>query len=202
MGVPLKAGDHLGMYAMFDNQTGHDVEAAYLRVTLLYTPKKGNNPLSVLPLYVDVNNVIGGVTTFDVPPGKSTHSYTFELPVGVRVIAVGGHLHDYGSEVRLEDAESGKVLANLKAKRDDKGHVESVGRFIFGFGPDALHLEPKHRYRVVAEYENPTRDTVKAGGMGHINGAIVPDDMAKWPALNPNDPLIKKDVTTLPGGGM
>jgi hypothetical protein len=188
------------MYAMFDNQTGKDVPAAYLHVTLLYTPKKGNSPLSVLPLYVDVNNVIGGVTTFDVPPGKSSHSYTFEVPVGVRVIAVGGHLHDYGSEVRLEDAESGKVLASLKAKRDDKGRVESVGRFVFGFGPDALHLLPRHRYRVVADYMNPTSDTIKAGGMGHINGAIVPDEMSKWPALDRNDPMVRKDMTTLAGG--
>src|SRR5581483_1474156 len=169
LGVPLERGAHLGMYAMFHNETGRDVDGAYLRVTLLYTPKAGNHPVNVLPLYIDVNNVIGGVTTFDIPPGKSMRSYEFELPTGVRVIGVGGHLHDYGVAVRLEDAETGKVLVRLKAKRDDKGRVTGVGRFIFGFNNDALHLLPHHRYRVVGEYDNPTGEVVKDGGMAHIN---------------------------------
>lgn len=201
LGVPLERGAHLGMYAMFHNETGRDVDGAYLRVTLLYTPKAGNHPVNVLPLYIDVNNVIGGVTTFDIPPGKSTRSYEFELPTGVRVIGVGGHLHDYGVAVRLEDAETGKVLVRLKAKRDAKGHVTSVGRFIFGFNNDALHLLPHHRYRVVGEYDNPTGEVVKDGGMAHINGAIIPDDIAQWPALDPNDPLVQKDLATLPSSG-
>ncbi|MBX6331085.1 MAG: hypothetical protein IRY91_04480 [Gemmatimonadaceae bacterium] len=198
LGVPLHPGEKLGMYAMFHNETGKDVDGAYLRLTLLYTPQKGNHPVEVLPFYVDVNNVIGGQTWFDVPPGKSTHSYTFELPVGVKLIGVGGHLHDYGSAVMLEDAKTGKVLVRLKAKRDDAGHVKGVGRFIFGFNSDALHLEAHHPYRVVAEYDNPTKETFKDGGMGHINGAIIPDDMSKWPKLDLSDPLVQKDIATLP----
>jgi hypothetical protein len=35
LAVPLKEGEHLGMYAMFDNETGKDVEA-YLRLTIPY----------------------------------------------------------------------------------------------------------------------------------------------------------------------
>lgn len=198
LGVPLERGEKLGMYMMWHNDVGHDIRDAYLKVTLLYTPRAGNHVTSVLPLYVDVNNVIGGRTDFDLPPGKSSQSYEFELPVGVRLIGVGGHLHDYGTSVRLEDAESGKVLVRLKAKRDDAGHVSGVGRFIFGFNADALHLEAHHRYRVVGEYDNPTGKTIVDGGMAHINGAIVPDDMSKWPRLDPNDPMIQKDIATLP----
>jgi hypothetical protein len=198
LGVPLEMGEHLGMYAMFHNETGKDVDAAYLKLTLLYIPKQGNNPTNVFPFYVDVNNVIGGQTWFDVPPGKSSKSYEFELPVGIRIIGVGGHLHDYGSAVELQDGKTGKVLVRLKAKRDKEGHVEGVGRFIFGFNSDALHLEANHPYRVVAQYDNPTKETFRDGGMGHINGAIVPDDISKWPALDPNDPLVRKDIATLP----
>lgn len=198
MGVPMSAGEKLGMYAMFHNETGKDIDSAYLEVTLLYTPSKEHDILSVMPFYVDVNNHIGGVTTFDVPPGKSTHSYQFELPIGGKLVGIGGHLHDYGSSLELEDASTGKVLARLKARRDHDGHVEGVGRFIFGFNSDALRLQAHHAYRVVAEYDNPTKETFKDGGMGHINGAFVPDDGSTWPKLDLADPLVKLDIATLP----
>ena len=202
LAVPLKPGEHLGMYAMFDNETGKDVDA-YLRLTIPYvSTDDGSKPKAVLPLYVDVNNVIGGETSFDVPPGKSKKSYEFELPASVRVLAVGGHLHDYGKSVSLEDVESGKVLVKLKAKRDDDGHVEGVGRFVFGYNTDALHLLAGHRYRVVGEYDNPTDSTIEDGGMAHINGAIIPDDMSKWPVLDRNDPQVRKDIASLPTGGV
>lgn len=198
MGVPMHLGDKLGMYAMFHNETGKDIPAAYLEVTLLYTPAKGHSVLSVMPFYVDVNNHIGATTTFDVPPGKSTHSYEFELPIGGKLVGIGGHLHDYGSSLELEDATNGKVLARLKARRDHDGRVEGVGRFMFGFNSDALALEAHHPYRVVADYDNPTKDTFKDGGMGHINGAFVPDKGAAWPTLDLTDPLVKRDIATLP----
>src|SRR5918911_3674783 len=85
VGVPLRPGARLGMYAAWHNDTGRDIGAAYLRVTLRWTPRR-SHPTPVLPLYVDVNNVIGGVTTFDLPPGKSTRSYEFTLRVGGRLI--------------------------------------------------------------------------------------------------------------------
>lgn len=198
MGVPMHVGEKLGMYAMFHNETGKDIDAAYLEVTLLYTPAKGHNVLAVMPFYVDVNNHIGGVTTFDVPPGKSKHSYEFELPIGGKLVGIGGHIHDYGSSLELQDAATGKVLARLKAKRDRDGRVSGVGRFIFGFNSDALALQAHHPYRVIAEYDNPTNETFKAGGMGHINGAFVPDQGAAWPKLDLSDPLVKRDIATLP----
>jgi len=202
LAVPLKDGEHLGMYAMFDNETGKDVDA-YLRVTIPYvSTATGKKPRAVLPLYIDVNNVIGGTTTFDVPPGKSKHSFEFVIPTSVRVLAVGGHMHDYGESVSLEDAETGKVLVKLKAKRDKQGHVEGVGRFVFGYNTDALHLVAGHRYRVVGEYDNPSDSVAKDGGMAHINGAVVPDDVSKWPVLDPNDPLVQKDIASLPTGGV
>ena len=198
MGVPLRRGDHLGMYTMFHNETGKDIDAAYIEVTLLYTPRKGHDVLPVMPFYVDVNNHIGGATTFDVPPGKSTRSYEFQLPIGGKLVGIGGHIHDYGTSLELEDAANGKVLARLRARRDKDGLVQGVGRFIFGFNSDALKLEAHHPYRVLANYDNPTDSTFKDGGMGHINGAFVPEDGAAWPKLDPNDPLVKRDIAALP----
>ena len=197
VGVPLAKGQHLGVYAMWHNDSGRDIHNAYLKMTLSFIPKaKLQNP--VLPMYVDVNNHIGGVTTFDVPPGKSTRAYEFEFPLSGRLIGIGGHLHDYGVAVRFEDAETGKVLVRLKSDRDDRGEISKVGRFIWGFHEEALAIDAHHKYRVVTEYDNPTRKNIAAGGMGHINGVFSPNDMAEWPALDLANADIKLDIATLP----
>jgi len=200
VGVPLARGEHLGVYALLHNETGREIRSAYLRVTLTYTPAT-RHTMSVFPLYVDVNNVIGGVTTFDLPPGKSVKSYEFTFPIEGRLVAVGGHMHDYGTSVRLEDAASGKVLVRLKARRDTAGRVEGVGRFIWGFNGEGLRIEAGHRYRVVAVYENPTGRTIEQGGMGHINGVFQPDDIQRWPRLDLSDPVTQEDLATLPLAG-
>lgn len=197
VGVPLAKGQHLGVYAMWHNDTGKDIHNAYLKMTLAYIPKaRLQNP--VYPMYVDVNNHIGGVTTFDVPPGKSTRSYEFEFPLSGRLIGIGGHLHDYGVAVRFEDAETGKVLVRLKSDRNDKGEISKVGRFIWGFHEEALPIEANHKYRVVAEYDNPTGKLIPDGGMGHINGVFSPDDIAQWPKLDPKNPEVERDIAALP----
>jgi hypothetical protein len=182
---------------MWHNDSGHDIHNAYLKMTLAFIPKaRLQNP--VLPLYVDVNNHIGGVTTFDLPPGKSTRAYDFEFPLSGRLIGIGGHLHDYGVAVRFEDAETGKVLVRLKSDRDSKGEISKVGRFIWGFHEEALPIEAHHKYRVVAEYDNPTGKTIAQGGMGHINGVFSPNDMADWPVLDLANADIQRDIATLP----
>jgi hypothetical protein len=197
VGVPLAKGQHLGVYAMWHNDSGRDIHNAYLRMTLPYIPKSRlQNP--VLPMYVDVNNHIGGVTTFDVPPGKSTRAFEFEFPLSGRLIGIGGHLHDYGAAMRFEDAETGKVLVRLKSDRDKNGEISKVGRFIWGFHEEALPIEAHHKYRVVAEYENPTGKTIPQGGMGHINGVFSPDNMAEWPVLDLANTDVQRDIQTLP----
>ncbi len=197
VGVPLAKGQHLGVYAMWHNDSGHDIHNAYLKMTLAWIPKSRlQNP--VLPMYVDVNNHIGGVTTFDVPPGKSTQIYEFEFPLSGRLIGIGGHLHDFGAVVRFEDAVTGKVLVRLKSDRDQNGEISKVGRFIWGFHEEALPIEAHHLYRVVAEYDNPTGKNILAGGMGHINGVFSPNDMSEWPVLDLANADIKRDIETLP----
>jgi hypothetical protein len=200
VGVPLAKGQHLGVYAMWHNDSGRDIHGAYLKMTLAFIPKSRlQNP--VLPLYVDVNNHIGGVTTFDLPSGKSSRAYDFEFPLNGRLIGIGGHLHDYGVAVRFEDAETGKVLVRLKANRRDNGEISKVGRFIWGFHEEALPIEAHHKYRVIAEYDNPTGKTIAQGGMGHINGAFSPSDMAEWPVLDLANADVKRDIETLPSYG-
>jgi hypothetical protein len=198
IGVPMKPGMRLGMYVAWHNDTGKDLDDVYLNITMLWTPKNQNPPpVNALPIYMDVNLTVGGSNTFDVPPGRSTKAYEFTLPVGGRLLGVGGHMHDYGSRVRLEDAATGKVLTQVVAERGPDGKLVKMSRKLFGVTGDGLKLKAGRRYRVVGQYDNPTGERRVKGAMAHMVGLFVPDDMKRWPAINPQDPTYQRDLASL-----
>jgi hypothetical protein len=198
IGVPLKAGTRLGMYVAWHNSTGKDLHGVYMKLTMLWTPKNQNPPpVNVMPIYMDVNLTVGGHNTFDVPPGRSEKAHEFTMPISGRLLGIGGHLHNYGVSVRLEDAESGKVLTMVKATRDSAGRLLKVSRKLLGVTGDGLKLKANHRYRVVGEYDNPTNITEKRGAMAHMSGIFAPDDMRKWPAIDPANPDYQRDLVSL-----
>jgi hypothetical protein len=198
IGVPVRPGSDLGMYIAWHNATGARIEEAYFQLTLSWIPKNQvPQPVSGLPVYFDVNLTIGGTNTYDIPAGRSEKSYEFIVPVSGRLLGVGGHMHDYGVEVRLEDAESGKVITTIKAEVDSNGWVTDLERHLFGVRGRGKKLEGDHRYRVVAVYENPTGSTLELGAMAHMVGLFAPDDIDKWPAIDLNDPVYQKDLASL-----
>src|SRR5439155_23178007 len=114
-----------------------------------------------------------------------------------RLLGVGGHMHDYGVRVQLQDAETGKVLTSVQTTRDSAGKVHKVSRRLFGVSGEGLRLRANHKYRVVGEYDNPTNQTLIKGAMAHMVGLFVPDDMNAWPAIDPKDPLYQRDLASL-----
>jgi len=150
---------------------------------------------AVMPVYLDVNNDVGGDNTFDIPPGKSSKAFEFKASVGGQLIAITGHLHDYGAALRLEDAETDEVLVRLPSRRDPDGKILGVAQKVFLFRPIRLH--DGHRYRVVAEYDSPLKHTIEKGAMGNIDGVFAPDSPLRWPAIDPNDPTFRKDIESL-----
>ena len=198
IGVPVRPGSDLGMYIAWHNDTGAEMHDVYFRMALNWTPRNQvPQPQSSMPVYFDVNLTVGGTNTFDIPPGRSEKAYEFTLPVGGRLLGVGGHMHDLGYEVRLEDAESDKVIAVVKAERDEDGRVLGMERSLFGVSGRGKKLEADHRYRVVGVYDNPMDMTIDLGAMAHMVGLFVPDDMKKWPAVDPADPEYQKDLASL-----
>jgi hypothetical protein len=106
-------------------------------------------------------------------------------------------MHDYGTRVRLEEVESGKVLTQVVAQRDSAGKLVKVSRKLFGVSGEGLRLKANRRYRVVGEYHNPTGETLVKGAMASMVGLFVPDDMKRWPAINPRDPIYRRDLVSL-----
>lgn len=196
LGVPVRKGSRLGFYASWHNDLGHDLERVYIRVALPYLPEVPR--LAVLPIYIDTNNQIGGSNAFDLPPGRTVKSYEFTMPIDGRMVAAGGHMHDYGVEVRLEDAQTDRVLLTIRPKKDQDGHLTGIQRKIFGAYSDELRLEAGRRYRVVGVYENTSGELLPMGAMAHISGIFAPDDFGDLPELDRTTDLYAKDVSALP----
>ncbi len=197
--VVLERGDSLGWYVAWHNDTGKDIEDAYVELVLPYGElKEGRAPLTMV--YLDADLKIGDRTSFDVPPGHSEKSFEFEVPTSGKLLAAGGHVHDYGVEVRLEDVETGKVLFRLESDRDEEGKVSSVDQKIFrrffNLFDASIQLETNRTYRIVGVYDNPTGEIQP--GMAQIGALFRPDDPADWPANDRSDPIYQLDVSGLP----
>jgi hypothetical protein len=166
---------------------------------MMWTPANEKKITSIFPLFLDANAVLGQSSTFTIAPGHSEKSSEFVLPEGGHLRALGGHLHDYASEIRLEDVATGSVIARLGTKKSPDGHLESVDRTRFLLSLHGRRLVANHRYRVVAVYDNPTNQPL-SGAMGFLAGIFIPDDPALWPQVDSSDPIFQKDLASFSEG--
>lgn len=198
IGVPMKAGARLGMYMAWQNETGEDLDGVVIRVRFDYSPPNLNpRPVEALPIYMDVNLTVGGSNSFDILPGRTEKAWEFTMPLGGRLLGFGGHLHDFGTMVRLEDVASGRVLAVVRATRTRDGKVTKVSRGLPGVRGDGIPLREGRRYRVVGVYDNPTAELIAGGAMAHIVGLFAPDDISRWPVLDLTDETLQEDLASL-----
>jgi len=199
VGIPLQAGQRISVYVMWDNNTDRDVERVYLLVTIHWAPRNQvPRPIAVFPMFIDANRVVGGHDTYDVPPGGCVRTSEFSMPIGGHLLAVGGHLHDHGVYLRLEDADTARTVVTVSAKRDQSGAVLGVARKLLAVRGQGPRLRAGHRYRLVAMYDNPTPDTLR-GVMAYMAGLFAPDDARQWPAIDPANDEFRVDVRALSG---
>jgi len=137
---------------------------------------------------------------FNVPPGHFEIGYEFSPPLSGHLLVVTGHLHDYGTLVKLVDAATGKTLVQVNAKRDSLGRVLSIPRKLLAIRGEGLSLAAGHRYRVVGVFDNPTRDT-SYGAMAHMVGLFAPSHYREWPALDSADLYYHRDLVDLLANG-
>jgi hypothetical protein len=198
IGVPMKSGMDLGFYIAWHNDTGKDMENVYMTLVLQYSPTNLNpRPVEVMPIYMDANLTVGGSNMFDLPPGTHEQAYEFTMPISGRLIGYGGHMHDYGMGVRLEDVASGKTIAQVKTQRAKDGKVSGVSRSLPGIRGDGIKLTAGKKYRIVGVYNNLTADKLINGGMAHISGIFAPDDPKQWPKIDETDAEFQKDLASL-----
>jgi hypothetical protein len=188
IGLPLDEGTDMGLYVMWNNHTNADLRDVTLQLSMGYSPLNlSPRPTLVLPFKADVNIHPGQGDAFDLPPGGGTQSAVFTMAVSGRLVAVGGHLHDFGKELRLEDVATGKVLTRVHAIRLPSGAVTGVSHGLYGIFGRGPHLLAGRQYRLVAVYQGSPKDSIY-GAMGLMGGIFAPDDYRKWPRIDRTDP--------------
>jgi hypothetical protein len=198
VGVPMGAGQEVGVFLMWNNDTGHELDGVSLRFELITAPRNLTpRPVAVLPFKVDVNNHPGLPDSYDVPPGGSAKTYEFTVPVSGRLLGAGGHMHDHGVEMRLEDVRTGKVLARVHTLHNAAGDVIGVSRQLLAVKGRGPHLIAGRPYRMVSVYENKTDEPIR-GVMGVLGGLFAPDDMRRWPKVDKTTADYRMDISMAP----
>lgn len=195
IGYRLRPGDSLIVSAMLENETA----TPYVAMIRVKMPFKGANSrigsVSIFPLYMDVMPPVHE-HSFDLPPGKSETFWEGRPAISGRVLGVGGHMHKYGTLLRLEDRTDNKVLWEGKPVVDSTGEVVAfpVSRFVKRLGMPGLPLSADHVYRLTAFYDNPTGAVIPGGGMGALGGVFMPARGTTWPAVDPSSAEYRADV--------
>jgi hypothetical protein len=201
--LPIAAGDELGVYLAWHGDAA-DTAGVLLEITFRWVvPREVPALLEVFPFFVDAHLALGRDWTFDIPPGGGSAAYEFKLPISGHLRVAGGHLHDHGVTLRLEDVATGAAVVVLRAQRDTSGRVLRIPYRVLARRDDGPHLLAGRRYRLVATYDNPTTRALP-GVMGTLAGLFAPDDPRAWPRVDSADAAYALDralLTTSHAGG-
>jgi hypothetical protein len=182
-GYRVAKGNKIRIETMMHNPTTTSYDKAYLVVVIPFQEVSDTTAAArknVYPAWMDVKSC--GDSSYDLPAGKSEKTGTVTVKYDGVLLGVGGHMHDYGKEIVLQDVSRKETVATLGAKTDDRGHLEAVpvklfvqeGGYKFAAG-DVL--------RVSATYDNPTGKLLRDGAMGIAVGYFVAADDSQMAAL-------------------
>ncbi|HET7603690.1 MAG TPA: hypothetical protein VFK36_11780 [Gemmatimonadales bacterium] len=195
IGVPLGAGTPFGLAIAYD--PARLPAASSVTVRARWMPSNMNpRPRDVFPVLLDVNYHLTSSASYDLPPGHSERAFEFEWPLDGHLLGVGGHLHDFGVELRLEDLDRHAVLIRLRPHRDSAGRMLGMPQVLFGVSGDGKRVVAGRHYRLVAVYDNPG-PAIPDGAMGEMGMAFMPDDPSGWPALAADAEAIATDLAHL-----
>jgi hypothetical protein len=195
LGYPIDKGDTLLITLMLNNPTDVAYHNARLQVHLRYAPRDiWPSPISIFPFYLDVMPP-AGPHGYDLPAGHSQKSWEGRPAVKGRILAIGGHLHQYGVDLRLTDVTTGRVIWRTAPVTDAERRILRIPTKTYWWRL-GIPIVPDHTYRITATYDNPTGHAIPDGAMGAIGGVFLPSNMSRWPPVDPTTAEYKRDVTS------
>jgi hypothetical protein len=186
-GYRVQKNDRIRIETMVHNPTPVSYNKVYLQVEIPFQDaSEGTAPRkNVYPAWMDVKSC--GNSSYDIPAGKSEKTGTVTVKYDGVLLGVGGHLHDYGRQVVLQDASRKETVATLDAKLDEKGLLESVPVKLF-LDQGGYKFSAGDVLKISATYDNPTGKLLRDGAMGIAVGYFVPGDDSKMAALRRKTP--------------
>ncbi len=181
-GYRVSKGQRIRIETMFHNPTGTAYPQIYLEVRIEYRAA-GAQPAqvkSVYPSWFDVMRC--GDSGYDLQLGKNVTTGVITLRHSGTLLGVGGHLHDFGQRLVLENLTRREEVAALDAKLDAQGRIVSMPVVTF-YDRGGYRLNRGERLRVTSTYENPLGKPLADGAMGIVVGYFLPDNDAEMAAL-------------------
>ena len=170
VGYRVLKDDRIRITSMFHNPTETGYPEAYLQVVMEYKLKSDDGLKSVYPAWFDAGGC--GNSGYDLPAGASSRTGEFLLHYTGTLLGVGGHLHDYGRRLVLENTSRKESVAALDAQLNPEGHILEmpIAKFEQGYS-----LKKGEVMKVTASYENPG-PALPQGAMGIVVGYFLPDE--------------------------
>jgi hypothetical protein len=104
------------------------------------------------------------------------------MPFAGKLLGVGGHLHDYGTGLRLENVTQGEEVALLTPETDAQGRLLSMPIVTF-FMRGGYPLQEDDVIRVTARYDNRSGGRLVDGAMGIVVGYFMPEEETRMEEL-------------------
>ena len=173
-GYRVEKGDQIRIETMIHNPTATSYEKVFLEISIPYADDATPAPVkNAYPAWMDVASCEN--SGYDLPPGASKKTGTVPVKYSGILLGVGGHMHDYGQQLTLEDSTAKDPVAVLPAKTDAQGHLVSIPVVTF-FQTGGYHFAAGDNLTITATYNNPTGKLLRDGAMGIVVGYFVPED--------------------------
>jgi hypothetical protein len=186
-GYQVQKGDKIRIETMVHNPTAVSYQDVYLQVSIPFQePSASAGVKSYYPAWMDVESCKS--SGYDLKPGETQEVGSVTLHFSGVLLGVGGHMHDYGKQLVLEDVTRNEVVATLEAKTNEGQLLGMPAKMFFEQGGYALATDDE--LRITATYNNPTGKVLHDGAMGIVVGYFVPANGAALAGLRREEPAL------------
>jgi len=187
VGYPVAKGTPIRIVPMLTNPTDQPISNAYLALRIPYRLSGGMQLKNIYPAWFMVTHC--GPTMYDLRLGTNVTTSEFTVPYSGKLLGVGGHIHDYGRELRLESLTRNEQITALKTVLDSEGRFLSIPTIVFP-QPRGYRLDSGDTVKVTAVYDNPSGRLLQKAAMGIVIGYFLPDKDEELAILR-RDPRIR-----------
>src|SRR5260370_14321954 len=106
-----------------------------------------------------------GNSGYDLKAGKNENTGTVTVKYNGILLGVGGHMHDYATQITLEDATRKEKVVTLDAKLDEKGQLLSIPVVTF-FDRGGYKFTAGDQRQITATYHNTACQALPTGAIG------------------------------------
>lgn len=179
-GYAVRQGTKTRIGAMFANPTQVSYPGVYLELRIAYRTTAAGALKNVSPMWMSVEEC--GDSSFTLEPGRSTTTARITIKYPGALLAIAGHLHDYGRDLLIQDLTFMDTLANLVPRTDPSGRLLSIPSVSFA-DRGGYKLVQGQTLKISAAYDNPTGRFLPEAAMGVAVGYFLPDQDSELASL-------------------